>query len=122
MGLDPVKHLGKEIAFLQPYLHKLNKYVSFISFSFLCFSSYSMLSFTVQVIYEVFLFLGRLYGINVCGEGGEYETLTLDCPLFIVRLSFISRREILSKCLFSIHYNLNRPLALCECGGVCIYV
>ncbi len=24
----------------------------------------------------------RLYGCNVCGEGGEYETLTLDCPLF----------------------------------------
>ncbi|XP_008810325.1 diphthine--ammonia ligase isoform X2 [Phoenix dactylifera] len=24
----------------------------------------------------------ELYGINVCGEGGEYETLTLDCPLF----------------------------------------
>ncbi len=22
------------------------------------------------------------YGANVCGEGGEYETLTLDCPLF----------------------------------------
>ena len=22
------------------------------------------------------------YGINVCGEGGEYETFTLDCPLF----------------------------------------
>lgn len=26
--------------------------------------------------------LRRRYGINVCGEGGEYETLTLDCPLF----------------------------------------
>lgn len=26
--------------------------------------------------------LKELYGINVCGEGGEYETLTLDCPLF----------------------------------------
>lgn len=26
--------------------------------------------------------LRRLYGSNVCGEGGEYETLTLDCPLF----------------------------------------
>ena len=26
--------------------------------------------------------LRELYGINVCGEGGEYETLTLDCPLF----------------------------------------
>ena len=23
-----------------------------------------------------------LYGLNVCGEGGEYETFTLDCPLF----------------------------------------
>ncbi|CAI5981745.1 unnamed protein product [Closterium sp. NIES-64] len=22
------------------------------------------------------------FGVNVCGEGGEYETLTLDCPLF----------------------------------------
>lgn len=26
------------------------------------------------------------YGINVCGEGGEFETLTLDCPLFHKRL------------------------------------
>ncbi|KAL5770554.1 hypothetical protein ACOSP7_014708 [Xanthoceras sorbifolium] len=49
MGLDPGKHLGKEIAFLESYLHKLKE----------------------------------LYGINVCGEGGEYETLTLDCPLFV---------------------------------------
>lgn len=23
-----------------------------------------------------------MFGLNVCGEGGEYETLTLDCPLF----------------------------------------
>lgn len=22
------------------------------------------------------------FGLNVCGEGGEYETFTLDCPLF----------------------------------------
>ncbi|KAL5566863.1 hypothetical protein UlMin_030027 [Ulmus minor] len=49
MGLVPSKHLGKEIASLQSYLHKLKE----------------------------------LYGINVCGEGGEYETLTLDCPLFV---------------------------------------
>uniref|UniRef100_A0A7S3VQ90 Diphthine--ammonia ligase n=1 Tax=Dunaliella tertiolecta TaxID=3047 RepID=A0A7S3VQ90_DUNTE len=26
--------------------------------------------------------LNCLYGSNVCGEGGEYETLTLDCPAF----------------------------------------
>ncbi|KAF5286755.1 hypothetical protein FQA39_LY04178 [Lamprigera yunnana] len=26
------------------------------------------------------------YGLNVCGEGGEYETLVLDCPLFSSRI------------------------------------
>ena len=26
------------------------------------------------------------YGTNVCGEGGEYETFTLDCPLFKKRI------------------------------------
>lgn len=26
------------------------------------------------------------YGTNVCGEGGEYETLVLDCPLYKKRL------------------------------------
>lgn len=27
------------------------------------------------------------YGSHVCGEGGEYETLTLDCPLFKRRIN-----------------------------------
>ncbi|XP_076892398.1 diphthine--ammonia ligase-like [Bidens hawaiensis] len=48
IGLDPSKHLGKEMSQLWPHLLKLNE----------------------------------LYGSNICGEGGEYETLTLDCPLF----------------------------------------
>ncbi|KAI3799559.1 hypothetical protein L1987_34858 [Smallanthus sonchifolius] len=48
IGLDPSKHLGKEMSHLWPHLLKLNE----------------------------------LYGSNICGEGGEYETLTLDCPLF----------------------------------------
>ncbi len=26
--------------------------------------------------------LNRKYGINISGEGGEYETLVIDCPLF----------------------------------------
>lgn len=26
------------------------------------------------------------YGIHVCGEGGEFETMTLDCPVFHKRL------------------------------------
>ncbi|CAN7994878.1 unnamed protein product, partial [Ixodes hexagonus] len=28
----------------------------------------------------------KKYGLNVCGEGGEYETVTLDCPLFRRRI------------------------------------
>ena len=27
--------------------------------------------------------LEKKFGVNVCGEGGEYETYTLDSPLFI---------------------------------------
>ncbi|KAJ3330203.1 ATP binding domain 4 [Blyttiomyces sp. JEL0837] len=30
--------------------------------------------------------ISRKYGCNVCGEGGEYESLTLDCPIFKRRL------------------------------------
>ncbi|OIR58704.1 MAG: diphthine--ammonia ligase [Amphiamblys sp. WSBS2006] len=31
---------------------------------------------------ERLLFLSEKHGVNVCGEGGEYETITLDCPLY----------------------------------------
>jgi diphthine-ammonia ligase len=30
--------------------------------------------------------LGEKYQVNVCGEGGEFESLTLDCPLYKKRL------------------------------------
>ncbi|KIK67997.1 hypothetical protein GYMLUDRAFT_155202 [Collybiopsis luxurians FD-317 M1] len=30
--------------------------------------------------------LNDLYGSHVCGEGGEYESLTLDCPMFKFRI------------------------------------
>ncbi|XP_037086605.1 diphthine--ammonia ligase-like [Pollicipes pollicipes] len=30
--------------------------------------------------------MAERYGLNVCGEGGEYETFTLDCPLFKKRI------------------------------------
>ncbi|CAN0892714.1 Diphthine--ammonia ligase [Linum grandiflorum] len=61
MGLVPGKHLGKEISFLKPHLHKLKE----------------------------------LYGCNVCGEGGEYETLTLDCPLFVNARIVLDESQIL---------------------------
>lgn len=30
--------------------------------------------------------ISQEYGVHVCGEGGEYETFTLDCPLFRKRI------------------------------------
>jgi diphthine-ammonia ligase len=36
--------------------------------------------------------LNKKYGVNVCGEGGEFETLVLDCPLFSRKLE-ITRAE-----------------------------
>ncbi|KAH7669798.1 Diphthine--ammonia ligase protein [Dioscorea alata] len=61
MGLVPAKHLGKELADLQPHLLQMKEFC----------------------------------GINVCGEGGEYETLTLDCPLFTNARIVLDKFQIL---------------------------
>lgn len=45
MGLDPAKHLGKELAFLTAYLHKLKEYVR----------SYSPSFFFVYYLFKYFL-------------------------------------------------------------------
>ncbi|KZT42880.1 hypothetical protein SISSUDRAFT_979208 [Sistotremastrum suecicum HHB10207 ss-3] len=37
---------------------------------------------TLIEMQHTLLKLNAMYGSHVCGEGGEYETLTLDCPLF----------------------------------------
>ena len=37
--------------------------------------------------------LGERYGVNVCGEGGEYESLVVDAPWFKKRLE-IKRAEV----------------------------
>lgn len=37
---------------------------------------------SIKEMYDVLVKLKDQFGINVCGEGGEYETMTLDCPLF----------------------------------------
>lgn len=43
------------------------------------------------------------YGCNVCGEGGEYESLTLDCPLFKHKRIVVedSEMKIHSECEFA---------------------
>ncbi|KAI0219040.1 Diphthine--ammonia ligase [Lamellibrachia satsuma] len=37
-------------------------------------------------IYPHMVDMQEKYGLNICGEGGEYETFTLDCPLFNKRV------------------------------------
>lgn len=49
---------------------------------------------TIAEMYDELVALQDRYGINVCGEGGEYETLTLDCPLFRKRI-VIDQMEII---------------------------
>lgn len=44
------------------------------------------LGLTISEIYPRMLEMEKKYGLNVCGEGGEYETITLDCPLFRRRI------------------------------------
>ncbi|KAF4322703.1 hypothetical protein JM18_002539 [Phytophthora kernoviae] len=41
---------------------------------------------TIAELQPQFMTLKEKYQMNVCGEGGEYETLTLDCPLFKKRI------------------------------------
>ena len=38
--------------------------------------------------------LNRKFGVNVCGEGGEYETFSLDSPLFRRRLTVTEANTI----------------------------
>lgn len=41
---------------------------------------------TIRELQPHLLKMQEKYGLNVCGEGGEYETFTLDCPLFKRRI------------------------------------
>ncbi|KPI92630.1 ATP-binding domain-containing protein 4 [Papilio xuthus] len=51
------------------------------------------LGMTLSDIQPHLLVMQEKYGLNVCGEGGEYETFTLDCPLFRKRL-VIDEKEL----------------------------
>ncbi|KZO97985.1 hypothetical protein CALVIDRAFT_49840 [Calocera viscosa TUFC12733] len=39
--------------------------------------------------------LHRLYGAHPCGEGGEYETLTLDCPSFRQQIELLETETVI---------------------------
>ncbi|XP_031559563.1 diphthine--ammonia ligase-like [Actinia tenebrosa] len=44
------------------------------------------LGLKMAALHPLLLKLNSQFGINVCGEGGEFETFTLDCPLFKKRI------------------------------------
>ena len=37
---------------------------------------------SIKDMQEKLFTLADKYGVNVCGEGGEFESLTLDCPIY----------------------------------------
>ena len=37
---------------------------------------------TIEELQPKLFETAKKYQLNVCGEGGEFETLTLNCPLF----------------------------------------
>lgn len=71
LGLSK-EHLGKTLSDVSIGTSNLR----FLStcFDFVFYSDLQMRS--------VLLNLNRRYGVHICGEGGEYETFVVDCPLF----------------------------------------
>ncbi|NXM68085.1 DPH6 ligase, partial [Serilophus lunatus] len=50
---------------------------------------------TLDEMEPVLLELSEKYGVHVCGEGGEYETFTLDCPLFKKKIVVDSAKVVM---------------------------
>lgn len=71
IGLQPRKHLGRTIADLQM------DFMQLVSLKPAIYMPQHLSNSAMQK---------EKYQLNVCGEGGEYETLTLDCPLFKKRI------------------------------------
>ncbi|XP_060804149.1 uncharacterized protein LOC106130468 isoform X1 [Amyelois transitella] len=53
------------------------------------------LGMSIRDIQPHLLLMQEKYGLNVCGEGGEYETFTLDCPLFRKRLVIDEKETVI---------------------------
>ncbi|KAK7104737.1 uncharacterized protein [Littorina saxatilis] len=53
------------------------------------------LGLSLQQILPYMLKMEKQYGLNVCGEGGEYETFTLDCPLFKKKLVVNNKETVI---------------------------
>ncbi|KAI0251255.1 hypothetical protein BJV78DRAFT_1275365 [Lactifluus subvellereus] len=50
---------------------------------------------TLSGMQSTLTMLNTLYGSHICGEGGEYETLTIDCPLFKRRITLLETETVI---------------------------
>ena len=48
-----------------------------------------------MAMYENIIKLNQKYGINICGEGGEYESVVLDAPFFSNKIEVIKSRKVI---------------------------
>ncbi|CAA7259881.1 unnamed protein product [Cyclocybe aegerita] len=55
----------------------------------------SHLGKTLAQMQPTLIKLNTLYGSHICGEGGEYESLTLDCPIFKQRINLIDAETVI---------------------------
>jgi len=55
----------------------------------------NMLGRHLSTLVDKFDDLNEKFGFHVCGEGGEYETITLDCPLFKKRIVIDEAEKVL---------------------------
>ncbi|XP_046859875.1 diphthine--ammonia ligase-like [Xenia sp. Carnegie-2017] len=50
---------------------------------------------SIAEMYSYLLEINKKYGCNICGEGGEYETFTLNCPMFKKRIVIDSQQIVI---------------------------
>ncbi|KAJ3228281.1 hypothetical protein HK099_004273 [Clydaea vesicula] len=55
----------------------------------------SHLGKSLNEMHSTLININKLYDVHICGEGGEYETLVLDCPLFKKKVILDEVEEII---------------------------
>ena len=50
---------------------------------------------SIKTLQPKLLKLAQQSELNICGEGGEYESLTLDCPLYRKRIDILEHEVVI---------------------------
>ncbi|XP_042906925.2 diphthine--ammonia ligase [Parasteatoda tepidariorum] len=74
------------------------------------------LGMSLEEIYPHMIAMNKQYGLNICGEGGEFESFTLDCPLFKKRLEIKEKETIIhaDNAFAPVGYLKFKKVELCE--------